>query len=609
MKVGQGHYHESGLTPAAAAVIAIAVAVCTAGTGAALVGAAATSTTGAVASAAFTSLVTQASISLADNGGNLGATLKDLGSRSSVRALATSMVTAGLTNVSISGGQSLNQMAGLSNLGDTGRSLATGSVSSTTVEGIAGRAVVNAGVSTALEGTSFRQGLINGTVADVSAIGASAIGSTWGGTGTDPNAAWQTLAHGALGCAEAGLTGGNCGAGAAGAATESILGNLVFLPATAQGTVSRTDATLYATSAAVLGAVAGQAADGHALSGANTAINSAVNNRLLHPDEQKTLSQLQQGQTPQEQLRLAAAACALTHCAAGVPANNPEKAALQALQEAGKNFPAEQALLTKNGLFGYSSLNAVSDWVSRNPLVVRGLGAVQGVGGTIGALGAAGVGCDTLLACGPGLTAAVTSADYAVTGFGEMVSGTPGTTLGAQALEGLGLSPTAANLTYAIFSLGAGVGAAASAFTAADGAGAAEGSAAGSADSANQATYSYYLQKAQTLDITTAPNQAVFYSGACNRALAESFAMAKGKTTLEMTAGGSWLDSQKLFDVLPPDQAYAVWSTLSQRYAESASGTAVGFVEGADPASIFNTVEYPALRANPNITNVITGGH
>ena len=51
------------------------------------------------------------------------------------------------------------------------------------------------------------------------------------------------------------------------------------------------------------------------------------------------------------------------------------------------------------------------------------------------------------------------------------------------------------------------------------------------------------------------------------------------------------------------------WSTLSQRYAEGASGSAVGFVDGADPEGIFNTVEYPALQANPNITNVITGGH
>ena len=57
------------------------------------------------------------------------------------------------------------------------------------------------------------------------------------------------------------------------------------------------------------------------------------------------------------------------------------------------------------------------------------------------------------------------------------------------------------------------------------------------------------------------------------------------------------------------DQAHSVWFTLSQRYAESASGSAVGFVEGADPEGIFTTVEYPALLANPNITNVITGGH
>ncbi len=405
------NYHEAGLSGAGAAIVAIAVAVCTAGAGAALVGLAATSLGGTMASAAFTSLVTQASISLADNGGNIGQTLRDLGSRSSVRALATSIATAGLTSAQVFGGESLNQMAGLSNLGNTGRSLATGSVSGTTVEGIAGRAVVNAGVSTALEGTSFRQGLINGAVADVSAIGANAIGSTWGGTGTDPNVALQTLAHGALGCAEAGLTGGNCGAGAAGAASESILGNLVTLPATAQGTVSRTDATLYATSAAVLGAVAGQAADGHALSGANTAINSAVNNRLLHPDEQKTLSQLQQGQSPQEQSRLAAAACALTRCAAGVPANSPYKAGFEALQAAGKNFPTEQALLTKNGLFGYTLLNEASDWASRDQPVTRAWGAIEAVGGTVGAVGAAGAACDTILACGLGVVAATNSLD------------------------------------------------------------------------------------------------------------------------------------------------------------------------------------------------------
>ena len=471
------NYHESGLSGAGAAIIAIAVAVCTAGAGAALVGLAATSAGGAMASAAFTSLVTQASISLADNGGNIGETLKDLGSRSSVRALATSIATAGLTTVSLGGGQSLNQMAGLSNLGDTGRSLASGSVSSTTLEGIAGRAVVNAGVSTALQGTSFRQGLINGAVADVSAIGANAIGSTWGGTGTDPNAVLQTLAHGALGCAEAGLTGGNCGAGAAGAATESILGNLVTLPSTAQGTVSRTDATVYATSAAILGAVAGQAADGYALSGANTAINSAVNNRLLHPDEQKTLAQMKKGQSPQEQYRLSAAACADVHCAAGLPANTPHIATLEALQATGQNYPLERAQLRETHLFGYSSWNAITDAASRYEALTRVTGAIQAAGGLVGYTAGGGMmaaGCETGLACVAGFALATTSADYAQAGYRTMVSGTYTPTLGQQVLTDLGLSPTTAAWTYAAIGAGASIGAgAASAVTAADGVGAA----------------------------------------------------------------------------------------------------------------------------------------
>ncbi len=104
----------------------------------------------------------------------------------------------------------------------------------------------------------------------------------------------------------------------------------------------------------------------------------------------------------------------------------------------------------------------------------------------------------------------------------------------------------------------------------------------------------------------------MFYSGPGNRALAEEFATTNGSTTLEMTPGGSWLDQQTLFgpnSPLTPEQALNVWSTLSQRYAASASGNVVGFVQGARPTGIFNTVEYPALLNNPSVTNVITNGH
>jgi hypothetical protein len=39
------------------------------------------------------------------------------------------------------------------------------------------------------------------------------------------------------------------------------------------------------------------------------------------------------------------------------------------------------------------------------------------------------------------------------------------------------------------------------------------------------------------------------------------------------------------------------------------SGNTVGFVNGASPSSFYNTIEYPKLVINPNVVNVITGGH
>lgn len=49
-----------------------------------------------------------------------------------------------------------------------------------------------------------------------------------------------------------------------------------------------------------------------------------------------------------------------------------------------------------------------------------------------------------------------------------------------------------------------------------------------------------------------------------------------------------------------------VWKKLSKRYAKGSSGNVYGFVEGSWEGSIFNTVEYPALKSNPNIENIFT---
>ncbi len=131
------NYHEAGLSKAGAAIVAIVVAIVTygaasgfsaslaagagmtttagaagastvavAGAGVAGSGVAAgavLTTTGAALSGAvaagMSSLASEAAVSLADNGGNIGKTLQDLGSRQSVHNILASMLTAGVGQV------------------------------------------------------------------------------------------------------------------------------------------------------------------------------------------------------------------------------------------------------------------------------------------------------------------------------------------------------------------------------------------------------------------------------------------------------------------------------------------------------------------------------
>ncbi|WP_269466682.1 DUF637 domain-containing protein [Moraxella catarrhalis] len=105
-------YKQQGLTPAGAAIVAIAVAYATGGVGTALTSTVATATgsttLGTMTSAAFNSLVTQASISLIDNQGNIKQTLKDLGSKQNIKQMTFAIASAGI-------GSKINKSLGLSN--------------------------------------------------------------------------------------------------------------------------------------------------------------------------------------------------------------------------------------------------------------------------------------------------------------------------------------------------------------------------------------------------------------------------------------------------------------------------------------------------------------
>jgi len=85
-------YKSQGLTAAGAAILAIAIAAISGGAGIGAI----FSTTGTVTNAALLSLTTQASISLVNNGGDISATLKELGSKESIKTTITAAVTAGI---------------------------------------------------------------------------------------------------------------------------------------------------------------------------------------------------------------------------------------------------------------------------------------------------------------------------------------------------------------------------------------------------------------------------------------------------------------------------------------------------------------------------------
>lgn len=177
-------------------------------------------------------------------------------------------------------------------------------------------------------------------------------------------------------------------------------------------------------------------------------------NRQLRPDETAKLKRLQEDKSPEEQQRLADAACALTHCSTGVPDSDPAKVALVASEQRGQQYTAEQNQLQSGGLFTYTGSDRFNDAADRYQFTNRAVGAVQGVSAAAAAAAAIGSGCSTIVACGLGATVAGTSLDYSKAGFEQLVNGNLTPTYGEQVLRSLGLSPDAAALAYGVLNLG-----------------------------------------------------------------------------------------------------------------------------------------------------------
>lgn len=415
-------YSQQGLTPAGAALLSIAVAAYTGGMGAEMLGGTAgTATTaatlggstmlGAAANAGFASLAAQASVAMVNNGGDIGKTLQQLGSDQSIKNLLTTMVTAGaldaLGNSTMFNGQSGAAAAGPNSISTAQTAASFGDkLLKNITNNVAGSAIDAAINGKPFDEKTLTSALTSALITTGMAQGAKSIGDAK--DQGDLNSLTQAIAHAALGCVAGSATAGNasgCSAGAVGGVVGELAANYAL-----KNGASREDATAFAkVLSATAGLIAGGGGDNVAAVNiaATTGANAAANNRGLHQTESEKLAALKQGKTQLQQDRLDAAACALVHCAEGVPDSDPKKSKLLAMQTAGASYTAELQSLKNTGEFIYATLDPVRDRITKsNEVLQRTGGAVNLVAGSLGTVGggviAAGgaVGCPaTMVSC------------------------------------------------------------------------------------------------------------------------------------------------------------------------------------------------------------------
>ncbi|HDU8673711.1 TPA: hemagglutinin repeat-containing protein [Morganella morganii subsp. morganii] len=332
--------------------------------------------------------------------------------------------------------------------------------------------------------TAAVQGLMNGDLNAALANGAAPfianeIKNLIPGDDADANLK-RTIAHGIANAALALAKGENAAAQATGAMTGEAIGILAeYIYKKQPGELTEQEKENISAWTTLASGLAGGLVGGDTQSAANSAQAGKIvveNNRLSTPLEQERMLELvKQGVATETELK--AVACVLHHCSAGFSSEEPEKQIYELLEKLGSSPEYAQlrdqlskeeivisyTLITgekitqKVSLFEYSKMDGLLDGASyadgEYQLSTRGLASLQAIGGAVEIIGGV-VSCATPFTCVAGAAVATSGYDNLQAGSNTLVTGRQTKTMGAKALEALGVPPEYSEIVYATTTLG-----------------------------------------------------------------------------------------------------------------------------------------------------------
>ena len=254
----QWNYQQEGLTPAGAALVAVAVTWAMGPGGTGVIGNA-TTTAGMMSNAALASLASQAAISFINNKGDINKTLKELGSSQTVKATIATALTAGV----------LDKLGATSTMTDLSKSTGFSEKLTYNLINATGRALTNTAINGGNLEDALKQALIGGIVDTAHGQVASIIK-----VNLESDYLAHKLAHALAGCIAGSAAGGACKDGAIGGAVGEIVAEM-FKGQKPAASASDADKLAYSNKVLAYSKLVAGAVSAYAGGNAQTAITTA----------------------------------------------------------------------------------------------------------------------------------------------------------------------------------------------------------------------------------------------------------------------------------------------------------------------------------------------